>query len=53
MFEISQQELDDRLSNKKYSEMRIQHLAHMGNSVNVNQTHILLVLTQVLRVKTQ
>lgn len=57
MFEISQQGLNDRLSSKKYkfhySEMEIQHLAHMDNSVNVNQTHILLMLTQFLRIKTQ
>lgn len=33
--------------------MEIQHLAHMDNSVNVNQTHILLMLTQFLRIKTQ
>lgn len=50
MFEISQQGLNARLSSEKYkfhySEMEIQHLAHMDNSVNVNQTHNLLMLTQ-------
>lgn len=57
MFEILQRGLNDRLSSKKYkfcdSEMEIQHLAHMDSSVNVNQIHILLMLTQSLRIKTQ
>jgi len=57
MFEILQQGLNGRFSSKKYrfhySEMEIQHLAHMDNSINVNQTHILLMLTPFLRIKTQ
>lgn len=52
MLEISQQELNGKLSSKKYkfhySEIEIQHLAHINYSVNVTQTHILLMLTPFL-----